>query len=185
MKRISSMKLSNAQGITGIQGITAPLKKDRAPAAKAPPKNDILDIKRMLGHLNRAYEDLASYAKGECNRLLNMQIFIGEAVTQELLHQSYGIPDYTPEERLKRLIAVVKKAIEKYHEAVEKHTNFKENGCDLWDTPDDPHTLSIYDQIFGGLDTSNICIKEIPVKGPPAREENTPEKEPESDKKSK
>lgn len=170
MKKISSLKLSNVQGITGIHGLTAPLKKDRAPAAKASPKDDLLDIKKMLGYLNRAYEDLASYAKGERNRLLNMQIFIGEAVTQELLHQSYGIPDYTTEERLKRLMACVSKAVEKYHEAVEKHTDLKESECALWGTPDDPHILNIYDQIFGGIDTSNICIKEIPVKRPPARE---------------
>lgn len=150
MKKISSLKLSNVQEITGIQGLTAPKTRTTA-ATKTPPKDDLLDIKKLLGHLNKAYEDLASYAKGERNRLLNMQIFIGEAVTQELLHQSYGILDYTPEERLKRLMAVVKKAIEKYHEAVEKHTDLKERECALWDTPDDPHTLNIYDQILGGV----------------------------------
>lgn len=169
MKKVSSMNLSDIRGITGIQGLTAPAK----PAAKAPPKVDLKDIKEMLGYLNKAYNNLVLYVEGERNRLLNMQIFVGEAVTQELLHQSYGIPDYTPEDRLKRLIACVNKAIENYYKAVKEHAKLKENA--LWERPDDPHTLNIYDHIFGDVDTSNISIKEIPVKRPPPREENIPE----------
>jgi hypothetical protein len=140
---------------------------------------DLKDIKNWANFLNKAYDSLVRYVEGEHNRLLNMQVFIGEAVTQELLHQSYGIPEYTDEERLKRLLACISKAIDNYYKAKKEHATLKNYEHErLWDRPDDPHTIgSVYEQEGSDgtrIDTSTIRIGEISVKQPPAREENIP-----------
>jgi hypothetical protein len=112
------------------------------PPPPIPKKPDELkDIKILLNFLNQSYEKMAKYVEGERNRNLSMQTYIGEAVTYELLHQSYGIPEYTLEEKLKRFLSCILQAIDNYYKAKEKQPPFNSEIIDnLWNSQD-PHHL--------------------------------------------
>jgi hypothetical protein len=120
------------------------------------------NIKTMLSFLSKSYEDMAKYVEGERNRNLNMQTYIGEAVTYELLCQSYGVPEYTPEEKLKRFLSCIMQAIDKYYEAKKDYPAFNSEAmANLWARRDDPHSLP---GITPDIDT--IKIREIPIERP-------------------
>ena len=78
----------------------------------------------------------------------------------ELLNQSYGIPEYSDEEKLKRLLSTVLKAIDDSRETKYKYANFKIKDFDnFWEVPNDPHNISVSDP-----DPNSIKIRKLPEK---------------------
>jgi hypothetical protein len=67
-----------------------------------------------LKKLTESYETLSRAFETESRKKFNMQTYVGEAVLDELLHQSYDLPEYTTEAKLKRIISCVLSAMENY-----------------------------------------------------------------------
>ena len=185
MKKISKSKPKKASGSPKKDLVDQIFGIKQKPRATGFPR-DIKDIKNGVNFLSTAYSSLIKYVEGERNRVLSMQTFIGEAVTQELLHQSYGIPEYNYEERLKRFIACVSKAIKNFCEARNKYPDLKNYNFEgLWSRSDDPHTIkSVYERDNGLFDSESTRIdtSAVHIKGEPIHQEEKLKKKPDSDK---
>jgi len=112
------------------------------------------DIQGLLGPLVSAYDKIAEAVQVERNKQLSMQTYIGESVMYELLHQSYDTSEYPIEERFKRLLSSVMKAIEARQN--EERPDPLSPIYDIWEKPKDPHSLHI-----GSPDTAAIQLRKI------------------------
>ena len=121
--------------------------KDPIPQIK---KEDMMavtvkELKDLIAPLAEAYEGLQDAFYQERYRRSLLQTYVGEAVMDELLHQSYGRPEYTTEESLKRLISVVLKATTDHREKPEYNLKPISEVMNLWSKPEDPHLLPSVD----------------------------------------
>jgi len=112
-------------------------------------------IQTFLGPLVSAYDKIADAVQVERNKKLSMQTYIGESVMYELLHQSYDTSEYPVEERFKRLLSAVMKAIEARQN--EKRPDPLSPIYDIWEKPEDSHSLHIESPDTATIQLRKIC----------------------------
>lgn len=64
--------------------------------------------------LDQKIATITASLKKISSKNFSMQSYIGETVLYELLCQSYGFPEYSTEERLKRIISCISNAMKQY-----------------------------------------------------------------------
>lgn len=117
-------------------------------------------MKGALRHLCDVNHKIVEFLQSEYKKKMTLQCFIGEAVLYELLCQSYGVPEYTTEESYKRLLSVILGAMKNHQNRPACSLDAIDNLVDLWNRPDDPHSLETVTPDTGTIRLRKIVGKE-------------------------
>ena len=123
-----------------------------------------------LKHLCDVNHKIVEFLQTEYKRKMTLQTYIGEAVLYELLCQSYGVPEYTTEEKHKRLLSVILGAIKNHQNRPACSLDTVDILDGLWNRPDDPHNL---DTVIP--DTGAIRLRKIVEDTTTKQTEKTPD----------
>jgi hypothetical protein len=123
------------------------------------------NLRDALKPLYEFSHKIEEFLQSEYKRKLLPQAFVGEAVMFELLKQSYGIPEYSVQEKLNRLLSVIQKALENYDNTPCSLNNTSVFDS-IWERPDDPHCLDTIEPDISEIRLRKIIEEQTGIKNP-------------------